>query len=81
MRLQTLLGGGPYNGVLFSVAKKEGEWPQLIRIAPIDFCKEETVEAHEYRLVEVDEDEVIPVGSYKFTHSFESKATLVDYWE
>lgn len=80
MKLQTILHQGPFDGAILSVARApDGDWPTEIRIASGDDA-DDPLEAHQYKRHDVDEDGVIFMGSYVFTHSFESKRSLIDYW-
>ena len=78
MRIQTLLHQGPFDGHMMSISTVEGEAPKEIRIASGD-DHEDPVEAHLYRRHNIEKG-TIWMGSYKFTHSFESKRTLIDYF-
>ena len=53
--------------------------PTEIRIASGD-DPDDPLEVHEYRRHDVNDKGVIFMGSYKFTHSFESARSLVEYW-
>ena len=79
MRIQIILNGGPFDGTFTSIGTVEGEAPTKIRVASGD-DHADPLEAHDYRRHDVDQEGVIWMGSYKFTHSFESARSLVDHW-
>lgn len=82
MRLHVILHGGPFDGTFMSISKvNDGDWPMELRTASVDAKpKLRMVDAHFYRRHDVDERGMIFMGSYKFTHTAESKRTLVEYY-
>ena len=79
MRLQVILHQGKFDGHFMAISKVDGDWPTKIRIASGD-SSADPVTAYNYRRHDVNEEGVIFMGSYVFTHSFESKRTLIEYW-
>ncbi len=78
MRIQIMLHGGPFDGTLTSIGTVEGEAPTKIRVASGDE-HDDPLQAHNYRRHD-NEKGTIWMGSYKFTHSFESARSLIEYW-
>ena len=79
MKIQTLLHGGPFDGTLMTIVTVDGEAPTKIRVASGD-DGDDPLTAHNYRRHDVDDKGTIWMGSYKFTHSFESARSLIEYW-
>lgn len=74
-----MLHQGPFDGALTTIGTKEGKAPAKIRIASGD-DPDDPLTAHEYRRHDVDESGVVWMGSYIFTHSFESARSLIEHW-
>ena len=79
MRIQILLHQGPFDGHMMSISSVEGEAPTQIRIASGD-DGDDPLNAFIYRRHDDNDEGVIWMGSYKFTHSFESARSLIEYW-
>jgi len=79
MRIQVILHQGPFDGVFTAISTVEGEAPTKFRIASGD-DGDDPLQAHEYRRHDVDQEGTIWMGSYVFTHSFESARSLIDHW-
>ena len=78
MRIQIILHGGPFDGAFTAIGTVEGEAPKKLRVA-YNEDPDDPIEAHEYRRTDIEKGTVW-LGSYKFTHSFESARSLVDHW-
>ncbi len=64
---------------MMSIGTKDGEAPTEFRIASGD-DPDDPLEAHNYRRHDVSKEGILWLGSYKFTHSFESARSLIDHW-
>lgn len=74
-----MLHQGPFDGHMMGINSKGDMAPTKIRVASGD-DGDDPLEVHEYRRDDDDQSGVIWMGSYKFTHSFESARSLVDYF-
>ncbi len=80
MKLAIILHQGPFDGYFMSIHRAtDGDWPTKIRVASGDNA-DDPLEVHQYRRHDVDEKGTIFMGSYVFTHSFESARSLVEFW-
>ncbi len=78
MKIQIMLHQGPFDGHLMTLGPVE-EPPENIRVASAD-DGDDPLEAYIYRRHDIDTEGTIYMGSYKFTHSFESARSLIEYW-
>lgn len=78
MKIQIMLHQGPFDGHIMTHGPVT-DAPASLRIADGDDSAD-PVEAHNYRRHDVDEKGTIYMGSYIFTHSFESKRSLIEVW-
>ena len=64
---------------MMAISTRNGKAPTEIRIASGD-DSDDPCEAHMYRRHDIDDKGTIWMGSYMYTHSFESKRTLIQWW-
>jgi len=82
MKIQVMLEGGPYEGLLFSITATSV--PQSLRIASELEDKEDArdVFASVYRLVDASAFATrIYLATYRYTNERKSHPALIDHWE